>query len=55
MNYDMFYWIGMQDFLDVDLSGLEFELWIEVVGKKFLSDGLLIDDDGNVFIIDVEN
>ncbi len=55
MNHDTLYRIRTRDLLDVDLDGPELASRIEAVGTKPLSDGLSIDDDGNVFITDVEN
>ncbi len=55
MNHDTLYRIRTSDLRDVSLDETDLAGKIEPVGKKPLNDGFSIDNDGNVFITDVEH
>lgn len=45
------YWVKIVDLLNEDLFEVDFRVWVECYGVKFIFDGLIIDMGGNVYII----
>ncbi len=55
MNHETLYRIRTSDLRDETIGAAVLSGKVESVGRKPLNDGLSIDDDGNVFITDVEH